>query len=161
MSYLKSSLSMHEKIEKDIQLHWISFYGIVLFNLAYSCLVLVSLFKGWPMSWKIVGSVFLIGNIFFGFKSLNLFFVEQGVTNKRVVHKKGIMSIQTIEMKLSSIETIDLNQSILGRILNYGDVHITGKGVSDLNFHNIKDPLDVKILIESIAPSILSEDTDG
>ena len=47
---------------------------------------------------------------------------ETDVTNLRVVHKTGFIKRQTFEMSLDKVESVDVNQSILGRILNYGDV---------------------------------------
>ena len=46
----------------------------------------------------------------------------------RVVHKTGFIKRQTFEMSLDKVESVDVNQSILGRILNYGDVTILGVG---------------------------------
>ena len=53
---------------------------------------------------------------------------ETDVTNLRVVHKTGFISAQTFEMSLDKVESVDVNQSILGRIFNYGDVTIRGVG---------------------------------
>ncbi len=49
---------------------------------------------------------------------------ETDVTNLRVVHKTGFIKRQTFEMSLDKVESVDVNQSILGRILNYGDVTV-------------------------------------
>src|SRR5581483_6290734 len=53
---------------------------------------------------------------------------ETDVTNMRVVHKTGFIKRRTFEMALDKIESVDVNQSILGRMLNYGDVTINGVG---------------------------------
>ena len=53
---------------------------------------------------------------------------ETDVTNLRVVHKTGFIKRRTFEMSLDKVESVDVNQSILGRILNYGDVTICGVG---------------------------------
>ena len=45
---------------------------------------------------------------------------ETDVTNLRVVHKTGFIKRRTFEMSLDKVESVDVNQSILGRILNYG-----------------------------------------
>jgi uncharacterized membrane protein YdbT with pleckstrin-like domain len=78
--------------------------------------------------------------------------LEQGVTNKRVILKKGIISRKTEEMKLKSIETFEINQGILGRIFGFATIKITGRGISDLMFKGIDDPMSVK-KIESINPA--------
>src|ERR1035438_1960944 len=53
---------------------------------------------------------------------------ETDVTNLRVVHKTGFIKRRTFEISLDKVESVDVNQSILGRILNYGDVTILGVG---------------------------------
>jgi uncharacterized membrane protein YdbT with pleckstrin-like domain len=53
---------------------------------------------------------------------------ETDVTNLRVVHKTGIIKRRTFEIALDKVESVDVNQSILGRLLNYGDVTIMGVG---------------------------------
>ena len=67
-----------------------------------------------------------------------------------MVLKKGIVSRKTEEMKLKSIETVEIDQGVLGRVLGFGTVKLTGKGVSDFLLKGIADPLAVKRTIESI-----------
>src|SRR3979490_2865203 len=53
---------------------------------------------------------------------------ETDVTNLRVIHKTGFIKRRSFEMSLDKVESVDVNQSILGRILNYGDVTVRGVG---------------------------------
>ena len=76
-----------------------------------------------------------------------------GVTNKRVIFKTGIISRHSDEMKISSIETVEIEQGVPGRILGYGTVKVTGKGISDLVFTRIDDPMNVKRKIDSVEPA--------
>ena len=76
--------------------------------------------------------------------------IEQGVTNKRVILKRGIISRKTEEMKVSSIETVEIIQGVMGRVFGYGNIKVTGRGLSDLLFIKIDDPMDVKRRIESV-----------
>jgi uncharacterized membrane protein YdbT with pleckstrin-like domain len=55
---------------------------------------------------------------------------ETDVTNLRVVHKTGFIKRKTIEMSIDKVSSVNVEQSILGRILNYGDVTLTGMGDS-------------------------------
>ena len=66
---------------------------------------------------------------------------ETDVTNMRVVHKAGFIKRRTFEMALDKIESVDVNQSILGRILNYGDVTIMGVGEGRETIRTIAAPL--------------------
>ena len=53
---------------------------------------------------------------------------EIAVTNRRVIYKKGLVRRQTNEMNMDKVESVKINQSILGRMLDYGDVTILGTG---------------------------------
>ena len=66
---------------------------------------------------------------------------ETDVTNLRVVHKTGFIKRRTFEMSLDKVESVDVNQSIPGRILNYGDVTILGVGEGKETISTIASPL--------------------
>lgn len=132
MPYIEQSLSDGEKIEGLFKLNWVAWIPMVI--------------------WIILAVPTLgITLILAIYEFLRLRFLEQGVTNKRVILKKGIISRKTEEMKLTSIETVEINQGIFGRILGFGTVKITGRGLSDLLFKRIDDPMSVKRRIESIS----------
>jgi uncharacterized membrane protein YdbT with pleckstrin-like domain len=69
------------------------------------------------------------------------FTTETDVTNLRVVHKTGFIKRRTFEIALDKVESVDVNQSILGRILNYGDVTIMGVGEGRETITTIASPL--------------------
>lgn len=69
---------------------------------------------------------------------------ETDVTNLRVVHKTGFIKRRTFEMSLDKVESVDVNQSILGRILNYGDVTILGVGEGRETISTIASPLEFR-----------------
>lgn len=66
---------------------------------------------------------------------------EFAITNKRVIIKTGLISRHTLELNLSKIESVNINQSIWGRILGYGSIQIIGTGGTRETFINIKRPL--------------------
>ena len=66
---------------------------------------------------------------------------ETDVTNFRIVHKTGFIKRRTFEMSLDKVESVDVNQSILGRIMNYGDVTIMGVGEGKETIQTIASPL--------------------
>ncbi len=69
---------------------------------------------------------------------------ETDVTNMRVVHKTGFIKRRTFEMSLDKVESVDVNQSILGRILNYGDVTVRGVGEGAETIDTIASPLEFR-----------------
>ena len=66
---------------------------------------------------------------------------ETDVTNMRVVHKTGFIKRRTFEMSLDKIESVDVNQSIPGRLMNYGDITIQGVGEGTQTISTIASPL--------------------
>ena len=68
-------------------------------------------------------------------------FSEFVITNRRIIIKTGIIGRETFEMNLSKIESVNVDQSILGRILNYGSITIIGSGGTKETFNKIARPL--------------------
>ena len=66
---------------------------------------------------------------------------ETDVTNMRVVYKTGFIKRRTFEMSLDKVESVDVNQSILGRLMNYGDITIQGVGEGTQTISTIASPL--------------------
>ena len=69
---------------------------------------------------------------------------ETDVTNLRVVHKTGFIKRRTFEMSLDKVESVDVNQNILGRMLNYGDVTVRGVGEGAETIQTIASPLEFR-----------------
>lgn len=132
MSYIEQSLSTGEHVEGLFKLHWFAWVPMVI--------------------WIILGFVTLgLTWLLAIYEFLRLKFLEQGVTNKRVILKTGIISRKSQEMKLKAIETVEINQGILGRIFGFGSIKVTGRGISDFVFKGIDDPMSVKRQIESVS----------
>lgn len=150
MSYIQQSLSTNEHVVNLFSLHWSAWIPAVatgtLGIVVGAAMLMVS-------SLAAIVGVLTLGLVAFGL-ALGLLFIEQGVTNKRVVLKTGVIGRQSDEMKLSSIETVEIDQDILGRLLGYGSITITGKGVSSVVFKNVADPILVKRQIESVSNPI-------
>jgi uncharacterized membrane protein YdbT with pleckstrin-like domain len=66
---------------------------------------------------------------------------ELAVTDRRVIFKRGLIRRHTVEMNMDKVESVDVDQSILGRIFNYGDVTVRGTGASIEPLRMIGDPL--------------------
>jgi uncharacterized membrane protein YdbT with pleckstrin-like domain len=88
--------------------------------------------------------------IFFNLRALFTLFImpfidkhsdEFVITNKRVIIKTGLISRKTFEMNHSKIESVNVDQSILGRILGYGTIQIVGSGGTRETFPNILNPI--------------------
>ena len=129
MAYLDESLAAGETVVARFDLHWTAKWRLIVFLL----LAIPTL------------GIALLAALYEWFR---LRAIEQGVTNRRVVYKTGIFSRTTAELRLASIETIDLRQSVTGRMLGYGDVVLTGRGESSMIFARLAAPLEAKRAIE-------------
>lgn len=65
---------------------------------------------------------------------------ELAITNRRIVSKSGIIRRTTIELRLDKIESITVDQGIMGRILNFGSITISGTGGDKTPIERIADP---------------------
>lgn len=116
MSYIEKTLTGDEKIVSSFKIHPIVYVLHILF----------------------------LWMIFPIFGLIRLLFVDYVLTTKRVVTKSGIISRNTEEMRLSKVETVEVKQSIMGRIFGYGKVVITGTGISNVEYSYVSNPLQVK-----------------
>jgi uncharacterized membrane protein YdbT with pleckstrin-like domain len=69
---------------------------------------------------------------------------EFGITNKRVLVKVGILGRRSIEILLSKVEGISVNQGILGKSLDYGTIVVSGTGGTKEPFKNITKPFEFR-----------------
>lgn len=81
---------------------------------------------------------------------LKLYTTEMVITNKRVICRKGVISVKTEELKNTKVESIEIKQSILGRIFGYATIWFSGTGTSKVKFEAIDDPWAIKSRIESV-----------
>lgn len=130
MAYINQSLSKGETIKEIFKHHWMV-KVVVMLHFAFAIFTagiwIIPAVLVW-LSWR---------------------FTEQGVTNKRVVFKHGIISRKTDEMRLNAIESIVIKQEIIGRMLGFGTVVVTGRGAGDVVIKWMADPMRVKREIES------------
>jgi len=69
---------------------------------------------------------------------------EYVITNRRVIIKKGLIARYTLEMNLQKIETVNVDQSIVGRIFGYGCITIVGTGGTKEQFHYLRKPIEFR-----------------
>ncbi|HKS17653.1 MAG TPA: PH domain-containing protein [Bradyrhizobium sp.] len=144
--YIDEILQPGEKVLYSTNAHWVFFWpAIALWVLAAVFLVLSWMVPtGSPLilvCWAMAVVVALTAL----YKTVTAWFhrwtTETDVTNLRVVHKTGFIQRRTFEMSLDKVESVDVNQSIMGRILNYGDVTIMGVGEGKETIATIASPL--------------------
>jgi uncharacterized membrane protein YdbT with pleckstrin-like domain len=69
---------------------------------------------------------------------------EIAVTDRRIIYKTGFISRKTTEMHMDKVESVDVEQSVLGRILDYGNVVVRGTGSGLEPIRDIDAPLELR-----------------
>jgi len=85
--------------------------------------------------------VFGLGLIFWIIAYVRIKSTELAVTSKRLIVKHGFIRRSTIEINLSKVESIQVDQEMLGRMLNFGTLVISGTGTSHAPIPGIADPM--------------------
>jgi uncharacterized membrane protein YdbT with pleckstrin-like domain len=143
--YIDDILQRGEKVLYSTNVHWIFYLPAIA-----AWVVALALFAGSQMfvtetSMWLCLSLAVIAALVALYWMLGAWFhrwtTETDVTNLRVVHKTGFIKRRTFEMSLDKVESVDVNQSILGRILNYGDVTVRGVGEGAERIRTIASPL--------------------
>jgi hypothetical protein len=85
---------------------------------------------------------------------INVKTTELAVTNKKVIGKSGWIARKSIDLPLSKLESFTIDESLLGRILGYGKVQISGTGGHRVAIPYIKAPHDFKRVVMSIQDAL-------
>jgi uncharacterized membrane protein YdbT with pleckstrin-like domain len=109
--YVNSNLFRNEQVIFETNYHWIHW-----------------------LSWK---SLFTLGI----YPTIQSYTDEFVIANRRIIIKKGIFSYYTLEMNIQRVGSVSVQQSLLGRIMGYGSVTITGVGSTSETFKDIGNPL--------------------
>ena len=132
-----------DTLSYQTRLHWIMFIKPLIFLIV-------------PLIFSYVGvhvwQLYLIfGGISLAWLCIEWFryyFTLLDINPKRVMIQSGFLVQQTLDLPLNRIECVDLKQSILGTILNYGDLVITGSGGTHQVIMGIKNPLTCRRYLE-------------
>src|SRR5271156_576074 len=146
--YIDDILQPGEKVLYSTNAHWIFYLPeIAAWILALVLLVLsrATITEGIILLCLSAAAVVALAALYW---TANAWFhrwtTETDVTNMRVVHKTGFIKRRTFEMSLDKVESVDVNQSILGRLLNYGNVTVRGVGEGAETINTIASPLDFR-----------------
>lgn len=149
MSYVASVIQAGEKIRHIGTPHWIDYWR------AAACAIVALLvaflrpasMAGSNLVWIVSGIFCLLALLFAAQATFRRWTTEIGVTDRRVIYKRGFISRYTAEINMDKIETVDVEQSLLGRMLDYGTITIHGTGASIEQLRAIADPIGLRTSI--------------
>jgi uncharacterized membrane protein YdbT with pleckstrin-like domain len=157
MSYAEKSLVPGETLLYQTRHHWMVLLGpllisVVLAGLGVGCLAeLVAAKEGKGMlvgvsetgvhATQIAGALLIvvaIAILAFGLAKRNA--TEMAVTNRRVLIKTGMGNRRTLDLMLSRVESIAVEETFWGRMMGYGSVVVRGTGGTPESFVMISHP---------------------
>jgi uncharacterized membrane protein YdbT with pleckstrin-like domain len=156
LSYVEKHLIPGESVQYETRLHWIVMLGHAVVGILLGVFAIAI-----PITWaslgaktkgsSVPGAIYLIALVFF-LAGAALFLAgqlrrkatEMAVTSKRVIVKTGIAERRTVEILLSRIESVAVDEPALGRLLGYGTVIVRGTGGTPETFEKIYHPLEFR-----------------
>jgi uncharacterized membrane protein YdbT with pleckstrin-like domain len=150
MAYIDQTLTSGEKIISSSIFHWwftarIFVYCLLIVLMGVATLNVESLKElGDLFGYTIIAFAPVLALIQYIFALIAKKTTEQILTNKRVFLKTGLIRRNTDELIREKVETISINQTVVGRIMGFGDVEFTGTGGIKIKFQFVKDPTSVK-----------------
>ena len=161
--FIENNLNPDEKLIHKVELNYInSFFPYVLLFLLGILLIGISFLP--PEIYKKLTNFNIDANfysylklcllitggtllIFAAYKYLSLKSIIMLITNKKVLKKEGILSVDTHEIRLNAIETIEIKRTITDRFMGSGNLKITGRGNAVILFENVDSPAKIKQII--------------
>jgi uncharacterized membrane protein YdbT with pleckstrin-like domain len=149
MAYYHKVLQNDETVREIGRLHWSIYLPSVFFALIAIALAIVGQWVAVQDPQRLycfyaAAAVGVITVIVFLGEWMRRMSTEIVITDRRVIYKRGLLSRYTAEMNISRIETVDVIQSLLGRIFNYGTVVVRGTGTGIEPLRRIGHPLRVR-----------------
>jgi uncharacterized membrane protein YdbT with pleckstrin-like domain len=172
MSYVKKSLVPGETLLYETRHHWLVLLGPLLLSLLYVAVaggLLVESVQakdnrgvaagasGTEIRAMDIGAVALLiaAVATFGYGLAKRNATEMAVTNRRVLIKTGLGSRRTLDLMLTRVESIGVEETFWGRMLEYGSVVVRGTGGTPESFVMIAHPQEFRRSVQEqiVAPS--------
>jgi len=136
MSYLKNVLQPGETVRYQGSVHWVLYLPAIILAIIGAVAATLG-----PMGWIAALVCLAIALVL----ALRAWFIrwmtEIAVTNLRVIYVKGFIQRHSEEVNMDQIERVDVDQSMLGRLFNYGDVTIHGTGTTLEPLRDVDRPI--------------------
>jgi uncharacterized membrane protein YdbT with pleckstrin-like domain len=141
VSYIQHVLQPGETIRYEGSVHWILYLPAIILMLVAATIFALSSLVAWSYGWVFAGAFLLLG-LLLAFRAWFIrWMTEIAVTDRRVIYARGFIQRHSIEVHMDKIESIDVDQSVLGRLLDYGDVTIHGTGTTLEPLRDVDRPL--------------------
>ena len=152
MSYVQRVLQPGEQVRHTANIHWIVYkWGVGFLLLAGLTFGFAELVVSGRAFWQVVaGLLAVIAVALLFWEWFTRWTTEIAVTDRRVIYKEGFIRRDTNEMNLDKVESVQVKQSILGRVLDYGHVTIIGTGEGENELRTIAKPIELRNYITGV-----------
>jgi uncharacterized membrane protein YdbT with pleckstrin-like domain len=152
MGYVEDNLMPGEAVTYRAHLHWVIYLRALLVALLGAAFVAAG------FTWRDVNGLVVIGAVLLVIAVLLWLgqwiksrTSEFAITNKRVIIKVGLIRRDTLELLLTKVESIGVDQTVMGRIVGYGSIVVVGTGGTREPFNDIARPLDFRKQVQAQA----------
>ena len=149
MGYVDAILEPGEKVVFKTRLSW-TLYGpaIVYALIAFALTFFSASAAGFGVAVFVVAALAAFAALVTFLRAwFRRWTTEIAVTDRRVVLKRGFIRRHTVEMNMQKVESVDVDQTQLGRLFNYGTVTIKGTGSTLESLRMIDRPLKLRSAI--------------
>ncbi|PYM63653.1 MAG: hypothetical protein DMD79_08120 [Candidatus Rokuibacteriota bacterium] len=154
MGYVERHLLPNERVLYKTRLHWILFLRSAALTVAGVVLtVLLSRVDQPPWLWWVGAVVVAVGVGWCLVDYVELMTSEFAVTSTRLIFKVGLVARYTTELLLTKVESISVRQGLVGRLLDFGDLTVTGTGGAREVFRRVSDPIDFRNCVQQASVS--------
>lgn len=138
MRYIERILQPGERLIYSTRIHWIIYLP--------AAMLLAALVYGngaaHAMAWVLAAGICAIVGVLTGLAAwVKRWTTEINVTDRRIVFKRGLIRRHTVEMNMDKVESVDVDQTVLGRLLDFGNITVRGTGAGIEPLFNVESPL--------------------
>lgn len=153
-SYVQKVLQQGENVIYQAKLSWVMYLpGLLVLIGAALVFGLVRAFFGATYWGDILAMIITaVGLYMVAAEWFERWTTEIAITDRRIIFKRGFIRRDTIEMSVEKVESVDVNQSLLGRLLDYGNITIRGTGTGFAPLRSIDSPLDFRSHVTGLPP---------
>jgi uncharacterized membrane protein YdbT with pleckstrin-like domain len=144
MNYVRGVLQPGESVMHATRMHPIIFLPAAMWLAAALVLLIIALTLSGDLriGGEALAAFCLVFALAAGIPALiRRISTELAVTDRRVIYKSGVLARHTLEMNCSKVESVDVDQSLLGRLIGFGTIIVRGTGGSLEPIRMISDPL--------------------
>jgi membrane protein YdbS with pleckstrin-like domain len=161
VGYIEKSLGPDETLIYKAHFHWLYYTSawVILIATLGIAAGIVSAALSNDLRWAILLGGCAVVLVVLLRRMLPIWTTEIGVTNHRLIVKRGWLHRSTDELQLKAIEQVNLEQGMMGRVFDFGRVDVHGTGTDDIKVPAVASPLDFLKAVEGAASKMTLQPT--